>query len=167
MSSENAYSPEEWSLLKELPFKVILAAVVADVRGPVGAASKEMVDAARRLVREATTTYPDNALIIGILREVAEDATDEESIPLDDDRARQAAIVEALTLANEAMGVLAADSQQAIEYRQWIFDAARAATRSTHSGGFLGIGAERVSDGEEELLTQLRVVLELPEGDDE
>ncbi|MCC6791515.1 MAG: hypothetical protein IT336_07525 [Thermomicrobiales bacterium] len=168
MSSQSAFSAEEWSLLKELPFKVIFAAVVVDVRGPVGAASKEMEDAAKRLVKGATEHYPENDLIIGILRDVVAEAADDEQIALDDEEARQATIVEALALSERATALLSdlAEPHLGAEYRQWIFDAAQAATASTHSGGFLGIGAERVSDGEEAFLAQLRVALGLEQANE-
>jgi hypothetical protein len=168
MSSET-FSPEEWTLLKELPFKDILAAVVVDVRGPIGAASKEMVVAARRLVRDATANYADNELIMGILQDVANDPADEEEISLDDELARQAAIVEALALSEKATILLSEriGEQESIEYRHWIFNASQAATNATRSGGFLGIGTDKVSDGEEEFLEQLRAALGLAESEEE
>jgi len=163
MPSESEYTPEEWALIKELPFKVILAAAVADVRGPIGAASKEMVVGARRLVREATAKYPDNQLIMRVLADVADDPADEAEIKLDDELARQAAIVEALSLSERAallLGDRDAGSEW-IQYRQWIHNAARAAAAATKSGGFLGFGAESISAPEEEFLTQLENALGL------
>ena len=169
MPSETVFAPEEWALLKELPFKAILAAVVVDVRGPIGAASKEMVLGARRLVREATQNYASNALVMGVLQDVADDAADEDEIALNDELARQAAIVDALEMSSRASLLLAdrAESEEAAQYRQWVFDAARAATVATKSGGFLGIGSDRVSDGEEAFLGQLQVALGLASPNEE
>lgn len=169
MPSESDFAPEEWTLLKELPFKVILAAAVADVRGPIGAASKEMVVGARRLVREATASYADNRLIMGVLEEAAGDPADEEEISLDDELARQAAIVEALALSERAallLGDRGANSEST-QYRQWIHNAASAAASATKSGGFLGFGADRISDPEQEFLTQLENALGLSAPDAE
>jgi hypothetical protein len=169
MPPEVVFAPEEWALLKELPFKAILAAVVVDVRGPIGSASKEMVLGARQLVREATQNYAGNTLVMGVLQDVANDAADEAEISLKDELARQAAIVDAFEMSKNATLLLAdrADSDEGAQYRQWVFDAARATTAATKSGGFLGIGSERVSDGEEEFLGQLQVALGLATPDEE
>src|SRR5215212_9649212 len=107
MSSRADFETADWVLLKELPFKVILAAVVADVRGPVGAARREMTLGAHELVKSAPTTYAGNGLIMGVLGEVADDPAAEEEISLDDDEARHAAVVEAIALSEQANALLA------------------------------------------------------------
>ena len=169
MPSESEYTPEDWALLKELPFKVILAAAVADVRGPIGAASKEMVVGARRLVREATANYADNPLVMQVLADAADDPADEDEIHLDDELARQAVIVEALSLSERAALLLGdrEDGSESTQYRQWILNAARAAAAATKSGGFLGFGADRISGPEEEFLTQLENALGLSAPDED
>jgi hypothetical protein len=168
MPSETEYAPEDWALLKELPFKVILAAAVVDVRGPVGAASKEMVVGARRLVREAKVQYPDNQLISQVLEAAANDVSESDEISLDDELAREAAIVEALALSERAALLLgdAGEGSESTQYRHWIHNAARAAAAATKSGGFLGIGANAISDVEADFLTQLENALGLSKPDE-
>ncbi len=165
MPSETSFSTSEWSLLKELPFKVILAAVAADVKGPIGAAGKEMVIGARSLVSSATSHYAENSLIMGILAEVAEDPANESEIALDDDQARQSVIVEALAFCQNASVLLTghADAAEADQYKQWVYDAAAAVAEATKSGGILGFGAVTVSDKEEAFLIQLRLALGIDE----
>jgi len=161
MPSETSFSTSERSLLKELPFKVILAAVAADVKGPVGAAGKEMVIGARSLVSSATAQYAENSLIMGILAEVAEDPASESEIALDDDQARQSVIVEALAYCQNASVLLTGhpNDVEVAQYRQWVYEAAAAVTEATKSGGILGFGAVTVSDKEEAFLIQLRLAL--------
>jgi hypothetical protein len=168
MPSDIEYSPEEWALLNELPFKVILAAAVVDVKGPIGAASKEMVYGARKLVREAKANYSGNRIIAESLAAAANDDGNNDEISLDDELARQAAIVEALSLSERAAILLGDhdDADQSTQYQQWVFDGARAAAAATKSGGFLGIGAEDISDAEEEFLTQLKNALGLSDPDE-
>lgn len=167
MSDELDFDPSDWALLKELPFKVILAAVVVDVRGPVGAASQEMVVAARALVQEATTSYPANSLIMGVLAAVAEEPDDAEEVILNDEEARQAAITEGLALSERARDLFAGrgNVEDSIQYRQWILRAADVAVNATRSGGFLGFGAAKVSEHEQQFIQQLSVALgvSLPE----
>lgn len=163
MSSVTEFSPQDWTLLKELPFKVILAVIVSDPSGPLGAASIETVHAARKLVNEATSHYANNALIMNVLREVADDPALEEDIHLDDDEARHAAIVEGIALSERANRLLVArpDATEAEEYKRWIYDAACAAAGATKSGGVLGFGASEFSDAEKDFLEQLRLALGL------
>jgi hypothetical protein len=168
MPSEIEFAPEDWVLLNELPFKVILAAAVVDVNGPVGAASKEMVYGARKLVREARASYAGNRIIAEVLTAAADDESESDEISLDDELARQAAIVEALALSERAALLLGDhdDADESTQYRQWVFNAARAAAAATKSGGFLGIGADDISDPEEEFLTQLENALGLSAHDE-
>jgi hypothetical protein len=158
MSSADLFAPEERLLLKELPFKVILAAVVADVRGPAGTARKESTSAAHALVSEALATYAENEIIQGVLQDVANDPADEEEIALKDDAARHAAIVEALRIGSEGAALLARidDQEQAAQYKTWVVDAAMAAVEATRSSI---LNFTRVSDDEDDFLYQLRVAL--------
>ncbi len=164
MSSDVDFETAEWTLLKELPFKVILAAVVADVRGPLGAARKEMALGARELVKSATSEYTDNGLVTGVLADVADDPATEEEISLDDDEARQAAIVEAIALSSQANAILTDHTApgESAAYMKWIYDAAEAAIKATRSGGFLGLRTSAVSSKEQDFLEQLRVALGIP-----
>lgn len=169
MPFEHSFTIEEWSLLRETPFKVILAAVAADVRGPIGAASTEMVIGARSLVTSATARFAGNSLIMGILTEVAEDPANESEISLDDEQARLAATVEAIAFSQNASVALAAHADQieAEQYKQWVFDAAAAVAEATRSGGILGFGSVKVSEKEQEFLNHLRIALGLSESSDE
>lgn len=160
-------TPDDRALLKELPFKAIFAAIVADVRGPVGSAAKETVDAARTLVSEATTTYADNALIQQVLQDVAAEPTEHDDIALKDEQARMEATVEALRYASRGAGVLDGldDRDQALQYKQWVLDAATAAVEATRSGGILR--GDQISEAEEDYIRQLRVALGLIDGEAE
>lgn len=168
MASEIEYAPDEWSQIKELPFKVIFAAVVADVRGAVGAAGKESIIGARMLVQAATSTYADNSLVMGVLSAVADDQTEDDDISLRDHLAREAAITEAYARSENVSAIFArhGDGDESIQFRQWIYDSAKAVCNATESGGFLGLGAKRISDDELEFLSKLSFALGLPPDDD-
>jgi hypothetical protein len=161
MPSEATLAPEERFLLKELPFKAILAAVIADVRGPVGASRVETANAAQSLVSEAQTTYAGNPLIQGVLQDVASDTADEAEIPLKDDDARHAAMVDALRMCSAGATVLDGwpDEAEAAQYKEWVYTAAKAAVEATRSGSILNFS--HVSDDEEDFLRQLQVALGL------
>ena len=52
--------------------------------------------------------------------------------------------------------------EEAATFRAWILQSAQDAANAAKEGGFLGIGAVRVSEGEEKMLAQLRENLGLP-----
>src|SRR3954447_6852973 len=119
MSSATDFAPEDWALLRELPFKVILSAIVADVRGPIGAESKETLVGARRLVSDATTSYANNELITSVLSDIQNNASDAFEVELRDEEARQAALVEGIALSERAADLLGqhANNIEAEEYK--------------------------------------------------
>lgn len=164
MSSTTDFTAAEWNLLKELPFKVILAAVVADVRGPAGAARDEIAQGAHELVSSATSEYSDNGLIMSVLSDVANDPATEEEISLDDEEARRAAVVEAIALSEQAQSLLSNQEEQdeATAYREWIYAAAAAATKATKSGGIMRFRMGKVSPNEKHFLDYLSEALGLP-----
>lgn len=168
MSSEIDFAPEQWSQIKELPFKVIFAAVVSDVRGAKGAAGKESIIGARMLVQTATTTYSGNSLVMGVLHDVADDETPDDDISLRDTDAREMAITEAFARSENVVAILADHGvdDESREFRQWVYDSAKAVCNATESGGILGLGAKRISDSEAEFLGKLAVALDLPPDDD-
>jgi len=57
-----------------------------------------------------------------------------------------------------------ATPEEADAFRRWLMQAAQASAEAAKEGGFLGIGATRVSEGEEAMLAKLREILGLPSG---
>jgi len=52
-----------------------------------------------------------------------------------------------------------ATPEEADAMRRWLVDVAQAAADSAKEGGFMGVGAVRVSEGEQKMLEQLRSAL--------
>ncbi len=57
-----------------------------------------------------------------------------------------------------------ATPEEAASFRLWLLQAAEAAAEAAKEGGFLGIGAVRVSKGERAMLDRIREILGVPEG---
>ena len=55
-----------------------------------------------------------------------------------------------------------ASPQDAAAVRAWLLDAAQAAANAAKEGGFMGFHAERVSEGEQQMLDRLRDTLAAP-----
>ena len=52
-----------------------------------------------------------------------------------------------------------ATPEEAAAFREWLLTAARRAAEAAKEGGFLGFRAERVSEGEQQMLDKLADVL--------
>lgn len=162
MSSRADYSDGEWTLLRELPFKIILATIVSDVHGVVGSAGKETIVGARQLVAEGKKllTVP---LIAGLLLEMATEGVgpDDAPIKLRDEDARTASMDLALSESDGAARILGgkAAPEEAAAYKRWVYGAATSVATAAKSGGVVGLGAKLVSDDETEFLERLAKAL--------
>ena len=157
MPSEADFSPSDWAILRELPFTVILGAIVSDESSKGWHVAKETAVAAHQLISDAKTQL-DNPLILHVLTELSDGGTDsdEREVDLDDEGARSSALDAALAASAAAAAVLnRADSGQAKAYKQWVYNAAFAATRAIKTGGLLGFGDKGVSESETAFLLNL------------
>ena len=67
-------------------------------------------------------------------------------------------VVEELGRVNEILDAKATP-EEAAAFRQWILQAAQASADAAKEGGFMGIGATRVSEGEKAMIAKLGEVL--------
>jgi len=52
-----------------------------------------------------------------------------------------------------------ATAEETVAFKQWLLTTAQAAADAAKEGGFLGIGAVQVSEGEKSMLEQLRAAI--------
>ena len=162
MTNRGDFTPEEWELLVALPREAAIASAIADADDPLDA-TKAIVAAFKELVAGAAV-FPDNPLIVDVLialrtdRDGPEDQS--ETIEVDEAR-RDRQLRDTLDHARRANELLRAKAQQtnADEYRTWILSIGLEAVRAATSGGFLGIGAERVTEAEAAFIGKLRAAL--------
>lgn len=163
MPSEPDYSAPEWATLRELPFIVILGAIVADEDISGWQIPKETAVAAQQLISDAKGAL-DNPLILHVVSEMSNEgiSSGNREVDLDDEGARSSALKSALAASAVAAALLnRAPADQAQAYKQWVLNAAIAATRAVKTGGILGIGDKEISDGESEFLNKLESSLGL------
>ena len=70
---------------------------------------------------------------------------------------KQQALEDAKRVAELLSGKL--PSQQVEEYKAWVMAIAKDVANSAKEGGFLGVGGERVSGGEQKALSDIRAAL--------
>lgn len=163
MPSAPDYSASEWAALRDLPYAVILAAIVADDDAKGWQVGKETALAARQLIADAKTAL-DDPLIARVMLEMANEGTDSgnREVDLEDASARSSAMESALAASAAAAALLKrAPVDQAQTYKQWVFNAAVVAARATKSGGVFGIGDKEISESESAFLERLASNLDL------
>ena len=151
------FGPEEWSLLRDTPHLVAAAVASAGRSGLLGTLKEAMVACQRAYAGQQGTSRLVQEL--SAAEEVkAGQAAIRELVPLSSastapDKLRQAA-VERFQSAQQLLATKQAATELQ-EYRTWVLDIAKAVAEAAKEGDFLGIGGQRVSDGEATLLTEL------------
>jgi hypothetical protein len=164
MTTKSDFTDEEWARLERAPVVAGMAISLADPGGPIEAFKE--TSASLRTVLETARANVQSELVASVAGAVAEKARQRQS-PLGDFRPKGAKareqILEELSAVNELVS-RKSTPKEAEEFREWLLTAARRAAEAAKEGGFLGFKAERVSEGEQRMLEQLREVLSAPTG---
>ena len=155
MTTKSDFTEAEWIRIVRAPFVAGMAISLADPGGPIEATKETMATLKR------ATDPPSREQL---LAEVALDIqvmTQRKQSPLSgyrptaDDAPWGEQVLEEL---REVRALVAAKAtpDEAIAFTQWLVAAAQAAADAAKEGGFMGFGAQQVSDREEVMLTQVR-----------
>jgi hypothetical protein len=157
MTTKTDFTTEEWDALLAGPLSASIYIVVASpsVFGSIkeiGAMSKELATAATR---------PDNT---ELLRFMLSDYQSKETIKRVTPNVKgkpdevlgtlRSYIQKAVSLLNEK-----ATAEESSQIRQWMYDLAVKTAEASKEGGFLGMGAVRVSEAEKKALVELADIL--------
>ena len=157
MTSKAVYSDEEWTRLRRAPFVAGLAISMADPGGPIEMAKETMAT-----LRAATTPPSQEELLVAISQDIASMMNQKQN-PLKDFKPDSAALAGKMVLdelkAADEIATAKATPEEADAYRRWLLTVAQAAADAAKEGGFMGFGAELVSQGEQRMLGELRVTL--------
>jgi hypothetical protein len=161
MTSKADYTDEEWTRLRRAPFVAGLAISMADPGGPIEMAKETMAT-----LRAATTPLSQEELLVAVSQDLASMMNRKQN-PLKDFKPDSAAlagkmVLDELKAVNE-IATAKATPEEADAYRRWLLTVAQAAADAAKEGGFMGFGAEQVSQGEQRMLGELRVTLGVPE----
>src|SRR3954452_6318716 len=134
-----------------------MAISIADPGGPIEA-FKETSATLKSVLAAAEGGGPDE-LVGGIAREVAAEARQRKN-PLAGFKPSSGATagVEILDELRDVNRILEekAPGEEAAAFREWLLQTAQAPADSAKEGGFMGFHAERVSEGEQRMLDNLR-----------
>jgi hypothetical protein len=157
MTSKNDFSEDEWAQIVRAPFVGALAVSLSDPGGPIEAGKEQMA-----AIRGAMNPPSREPLLADVALDV-QAMTQQREHPLKGYRPAgggdpREALLDELQATRAVLGAKATPLE-ATAFSQWVVDIAQAAADAAKEGGFMGIGATRVSDREQSMLERVRQTL--------
>jgi hypothetical protein len=158
VATKSDFTEEEWATLVRAPMVAGMAITFADPGGPI-----EVVKETSAVLKFATGSSSEQRddLVGEVAREMR-GLVEQRKNPAADFKPRGTMagkeILDELSRANEIV-TAKATPDEAEAFRAWIMECAQRAAEAAKEGGFMGFRAEQVSQGEKDMLAQLRSVL--------
>jgi len=160
MTTKADFTEDEWATLVRSPVVAGMAITLADPGGPI-----EVVKETSAVIKLVTGSSDDRDDLGGELAREVRGLAEQRKNPVGDFKPRGALagkeIVDEISRAGEIVSAKASP-EEAEAFRAWIMECAQSAADAAKEGGFMGFHAERVSQGEKEMLAQLRSALGMP-----
>ena len=158
MTTKADFTEDEWATLVRSPMVAGMAITLADPGGPI-----EVVKETSAVIKFATSSSSEQRDdLVGELAREVRGLAEQRKNPVGDFKPRGALagkeIVDEISRANEIVSAKASP-EEAEAFRAWIVECAERAADAAKEGGFMGFHAERVSQGEKDMLAQLRSAL--------
>jgi hypothetical protein len=154
VTTKSDFSEEEWTRIVRAPFVAGLAITLADPGGPIEAAKETMAT-----MKSATSPPSREPLLADVALDI-QAMTQERQHPLKgykptkNERAGSQ-VVEELRAVKSLVAARATPEESAA-FGAWLVASAQAAAEAAKEGGFMGFGAEQVSEGEQAMIDQVR-----------
>jgi transcription antitermination factor NusG len=161
MTTKADYTEDEWAALRRAPTVAGFAISFADPGGPIEL-TKESVAA----MRAAGAPPTEDELLVAVSQDALAQQQQRHNVMKELDLKAATVrdqVVDELKRVNEILEAKATP-EEAAAFREWLLQAAQASAEAAKEGGFLGIGATRVSEGEKAMLAKLREVLGVDQG---
>ena len=160
MAKKSDFTPQEWQTLVAAAPMVGLAVACASPNGPWGM-MKEMLSMGMGMA-EMLQKGSSNALIAELAADLKQRQTKAEPPPnmTDPEICTDIALKHVRTV-NELLA-RKVDSGEADDFKKWLLAVAKRVAESANEGGIFGIGGERVSDAEKNVLRQIAFALDQP-----
>ena len=157
MTGKADFTEEEWVKLYRAPLVAGMGVSLADIGGPI-----EMSKESMAAMKSAVTPTDEQGLVVDLSAGLKV-ALEEKQNPMSDLKPESGAdprelILDELREANRIV-TQKATVEEATGYRAWVLQSAKNAAEAAKEGGFFGIGAEQVSDGERQILVKLEAIL--------
>ncbi|WP_374971187.1 hypothetical protein [Terrabacter sp. BE26] len=154
MTAKSDFTEEEWARVVRAPLVAGMAISLADPGGPIEAAKESMAT-----LKSATNPPSHEQLLAEVALEI-QAAVQQRHNPLSGFKPTGGTqpgeqVLEELR-AVQAIVAEKATAEEAAAFGQWLLAAAQAAANAAKEGGFLGFGAQLVSEREQDMLDRLR-----------
>ena len=157
MTTKTDFTDEEWTRVRRAPLVAGMAVSLADPGGPI-----ELAKETTASLKSATNPPSREQLLADIALDIQSMAQQKQN-PLTEFKPTQGSdprqqILEELRAVSEIVSSKAAADETAA-FKQWLLSSAQAAADAAKEGGFMGFGAEQVSQGEKDMLSQVRTAI--------
>jgi hypothetical protein len=154
VTTKSDFTEDEWATLVRSPIVAGMAITIADPGGPI-----EVVKETSAVLKFATGSSSEQRDdLVGEVARGLRGLTEQRKNPVGDFKPRGTMagkeILDELSRANEIISAKATP-EEADAFRAWIMECAQRAADAAKEGGFMGFHAERVSQGEKDMLAQL------------
>ena len=158
MSTQADYSPEEWEILVNAP---VMAGTLVIISAPAVFGSIKESAAMVKKINQVTTST-SNELIKALGEAIrAGHKFDKSQVPKED--SVQATMNTLVKMCHKAALIVKEKSpDEEAAFNQYLVEVAKTTAASSKEGGFLGIGAVRVSEAEKAAVDQLAGALGVP-----
>ena len=157
MTSKDAFTEDEWVRIRRAPLIAGMAISIADPGGPI-----EMTKETMASLKAASSPPSNEELLVAVSQDIMAMGQQKQN-PIGGFKVQNAAlagkeILDELGAANDIV-TTKATPDEAAGFRGWLVAVAQAAADSAKEGGFMGFGAEQVSQGERTMIDQLEATL--------
>ena len=154
MTTKSDFPQDEWARIVRAPFVAGLAISLADPGGPIEAAKESMAS------MKSATNPPSREQLLSELALDVQAQLQQRHNPLKGFKPEPGKAPGELVLdelrAVQAIVRAKADPEEATAFAAWMVQSAQAAADAAKEGGFMGIGAEQVSQREREMIERVR-----------
>lgn len=167
MSDIAPYSPVEWSILTELPIRVLAASMRADETGEIGLLMQQATGLTELSSR--ANEYSSSSLVQKVFEHYKNHGDGEAQTLQLSEQWIERLLPDTIERAEQTSEILAAkaEPEDAASYKLWLLETAVAVCAAASTGGFLGIGGERISEKEQTYLDDLAAAFEIPTDTDD
>jgi hypothetical protein len=158
VTTKSDFTEDEWSRVVRAPLVAGMAITLADPGGPIEATKETMAT-----LKSATSPPSREQLLAEVALEIQAMAQQRKSPlagyrPTGDGAPAGEQVLEEVRAA-QALVVAKASPEEATAFGTWLVTAAQAAADAAKEGGFMGFGAQQVSDREAAMLDRVRAAV--------
>lgn len=157
MTTKSAFTEDEWSRVMRAPLVAGLAISLADPGGPIEAAKESMAT-----LKSATNPPSREQLLAEVALEIQAMAQQRQNPlsgfkPTKDGNPGEAVLEELQAV--QAIVAAKSTPDETAAFGRWLIAAAQAAADAAKDGGFMGFGAQQVSEREQAMLDRVRTAV--------